>query len=1477
MTLITPASGTPPNWINRAEISAAVGGTDADSTPDAIVGNDNLVNPGDADDNNVDGNGPSQNEDEDDSDPAGPQIIDIALAKTTVTAGPYTYGQDITFNIAVTNQGSVALQNIDVTDYIPCGFTYVSGSQAWVTSGTNAVTRIDGPLAPGASVNLTITLKLQPCASPNAWLNYAEVSYMENTSGADVSMSDIDSDADSLNGNDAGGQAESAADDFINGNGTGTPGDGVANTDEDDHDPELVPVFDLALKKELVTAGPHSNGQVLTYNITVYNQGNVNATNVVITDYIPNGYTFAINNGWTGAYPTITRTIASLAAGASTVVPLQLTLITPASGTPPNWVNRAEISAATGGTDADSTPDAIVGNDNLVNPGDADDNNVDGNGPSQNEDEDDSDPAGPQIIDIALAKTTVTAGPYTYGQDITFNIAVTNQGSLALQNIDVTDYIPCGFTYVSGSQAWVTSGNNAVTRIDGPLAPGASVNLTITLKLQPCASPNAWLNYAEVSYMENTSGADVSMSDIDSDADSLNGNDAGGQAESAADDFINGNGTGTPGDGVANTDEDDHDPELVLVFDLALKKELVTAGPHSNGQVLTYNITVYNQGNVDATNVVITDYIPNGYTFTVNNGWTGAYPTITRTIASLAAGASTVIPLQLTLITPASGTPPNWVNRAEISAATGGTDADSTPDAIVGNDNLVNPGDADDNNVDGNGPSQNEDEDDSDPAGPQIIDIALAKTTVTAGPYTYGQDITFNIAVTNQGSVALQNIDVTDYIPCGFAYVSGSQAWVTSGTNAVTRIDGPLAPGASVNLTITLKLQPCASPNAWLNYAEVSYMEDTGGADVSMSDIDSDADGLNGNDAGGQAESAADDFINGNGTGTPGDGVANTDEDDHDPELVPVFDLALKKELVTAGPHSNGQVLTYNITVYNQGNVDATNVVVTDYIPNGYTFTVNNGWTGAYPTITRTIASLAAGASVVVPLQLTLITPASGTPPNWVNRAEISAATGGTDADSTPDAIVGNDNLVNPGDADDNNVDGNGPSQNEDEDDSDPAGPQIIDIALAKTTVTAGPYTYGQDITFNIAVTNQGSVALQNIDVTDYIPCGFTYVSGSQAWVTSGTNAVTRIDGPLAPGASVNITITLKLQPCASPNAWLNYAEVSYMENTTGADVSMSDIDSDADSLNGNDAGGQAESAADDFINGNGTGTPGDGVANTDEDDHDPELVPVFDLALKKELVTAGPHSNGQILTYNITVYNQGNVNATNVVVTDYIPNGYTFTVNNGWAGAYPTITRTIASLAAGASVVVPLQLTLITPASGTPPNWVNRAEISAATGGTDADSTPDAIVGNDNLVNPGDADDNNVDGNGPSQNEDEDDSDPAGPQIIDIALAKTTVTAGPYTYGQDITFNIAVTNQGSVALQNIDVTDYIPCGFSYVSGSQAWVTSGTNAVTRIDGPLAPGASVNLTITLKLQPCASPNAWLNYAEVSYMEDTGEQT
>jgi uncharacterized repeat protein (TIGR01451 family) len=621
-------------------------------------------------------------------------------------------------------------------------------------------------------------------------------------------------------------------------------------------------------------------------------------------------------------------------------------------------------------------------------------------------------------------------------------------------------------------------------------------------------------------------------------------------------------------------------------LDLALIKQKSDNLPVSIGQTITFNIQICNQGTDPATSVSLIDYVPTGFTFTANNGWTASGANAVRTLTpgmglpagGLPAGSCVTIPIDM--VVNSTVNPTNVLNIAEITAGTDSrgrtNDVDSTPNDSPSDDAGGAVGTPSDNVLTGDGtgtPGGTDpisDEDDHDPATVRIVDLALIKEIITPGPYTYGQNITFRITVANQGNETATNIMVSDYVPAGFAF-SSNNGWAGSAPLITRTIPGPLTPGGSTTVDLVLSLQPSATANAWLNVAEISSFTDVGGNAIGQFDIDSDPDQSPNNDAGGLAGSPADNHLNGNGTGAPNSGTAATDEDDHDPALVNVFDLALKKELVTAGPYTNGQLLTFNITVYNQGNVGATNVVVTDYIPNGYTFAANNGWTGSHPTITNTIPSLAAGASIVVPLQLTFITPASGTPPNWVNRAEISAATGGTDADSTPDAIVGNDNPVNPGDPDDNNVDGNGPSQNEDEDDSDPAGPQIIDIALAKTTVTAGPYSYGQDITFNIAVTNQGSVALQNIDVTDYIPCGFTYVSGSQVWAVAGSNAVTRIAGPLASGASVNLTITLKLQPCSTPNAYLNYAEVSYMENTSGTNVSTADIDSDADNTNGND------------------------------------------------------------------------------------------------------------------------------------------------------------------------------------------------------------------------------------------------------------------------------------------------------------------
>ncbi|WP_460956908.1 hypothetical protein, partial [Spirosoma litoris] len=80
----------------------------------------------------------------------------------------------------------------------------------------------------------------------------------------------------------------------------------------------------------------------------------------------------------------------------------------------------------------------------------------------------------------------------------------------------------------------------------------------------------------------------------------------------------------------------------------------------------------------------------------------------------------------------------------------------------------------------------------------------------------------------------------------------------------------------------------------------------------------------------------------------------------------PVFDLALTKKLAPGQPAHvvAGSNVTFTVTVINQGNVDATSVQVTDYIPTGLTLNDAN-WTASngMATLNTPIAGLAAGQS----------------------------------------------------------------------------------------------------------------------------------------------------------------------------------------------------------------------------------------------------------------------------------------------------------------------------------------------------------------------------------------------------------------------------------------------------------------------------------------------------------------------------------
>ena len=156
------------------------------------------------------------------------------------------------------------------------------------------------------------------------------------------------------------------------------------------------------------------------------------------------------------------------------------------------------------------------------------------------------------------------------------------------------------------------------------------------------------------------------------------------------------------------------------------------------------------------------------------------------------------------------------------------------------------------------------------------------------------------------------------------------------------------------------------------------------------------------------------------------------------------FDLALIKVLTSTGEVMPGDNVTFDITVFNQGTIDAYDVDVTDYFP-----TCLNYDSAAYSSHTSgsttpvvignltndgfEITEIPAQESVVV--TVTMIIDASCTELTIVNNAEItggSDSVGGTDVtdrDSTPGDAAGS-----PPDNEDNDI-----SETNGDDDYDPA------------------------------------------------------------------------------------------------------------------------------------------------------------------------------------------------------------------------------------------------------------------------------------------------------------------------------------------------------------------------------------------------------------------------------------------------------
>ena len=218
--------------------------------------------------------------------------------------------------------------------------------------------------------------------------------------------------------------------------------------------------------------------------------------------------------------------------------------------------------------------------------------------------------------------------------------------------------------------------------------------------------------------------------------------------------------------------------------------------------------------------------------------------------------------------------------------------------------------------------------------------ISIDKT----GPATTNPNsqITYNLAWTVGGNASATNAVITDVIPTNTSFVSADNGG-TFAAGTVTWNLGTKAPGSNGTVSVTVLVSP--------NATSQTILTNTGSFDTDQNLPVTDT-------------------------------VTTT-------VLVPQVlgistpDLTIKKSVNTELTNP-GKTLTYTVVVTNVGDTDATNVEVTDELPDGFTFVEGNGTTKTW-----NIGTLKAGASATIKYEVKVAnTVAVGI---YTNRAFVSA------------------------------------------------------------------------------------------------------------------------------------------------------------------------------------------------------------------------------------------------------------------------------------------------------------------------------------------------------------------------------------------------------------------------------------------------------------------------------------------------------
>jgi large repetitive protein len=1305
-------------------------------------------------------------------------VSDLAVVKTVNVSNPQV-GSNVIFTITANNFGPSNATGVTVNDLLPSGYTYVSNTTTVGTyNPSNGIWNIgDAPI--NASGTLTITATVN---STGVYTNLASISGNELDTNPTNNSSSVT--------------------------------------------PIPTPVSNLSVVKTVSNATPLV-GTNVTFTVDITNNGPSNASNTVVNDLLPSGYSYISHTQTAGSYDSATGiwTIGNLPNG--TTRTLTIIALVNDSG---NYINTA------------------IGTSDNFDPNNTNNTSTATTTPVKN-------------ADLSIIKTVSNTTP-NVGDNVIFTVEVTNNGPSTANNIIIAEAFPSGYIV---NNVTVTTGqyNSNVNWINFSLNPGESATLTanVTVKstgnylntatitsssvVDPVSSnntssalttPNAVTDLSVLKTVNNTNptvgstvvftilvnnngpsnATGVTVQDLLPNGYSfVSYTSTGGNYNSTTGvwnigniiainnktltitatvnqtgDYLN---TATVSGNETDTNPSNNTSSASVTpnneADLAVTKSVSDATPLVGSQI-TFTVTVSNNGPSNAQDVEVNDILPSGYTYVSSNATNGFYNSSTGIwdIGNLSNGNGASLDVVVTV-----NNTGNYTNTATVTQLF--TDPNTANNTASASTTPI-----------------------------PTSDLIITKTVDNQTPLM-GQNVTFTIELTNAGPSDATGIVVAEALPSGYTYVNHT---VTNGNyNQTQWTMSSLASGSSETLTIIALVNPAG------NYSNT--------VNVFANEQDPN-------------------LANNTSTSTP--------------TPIPNADLAVVKTVDISSPNV-GNVITFTIVATNNGPVNATGVNVSDILPAGYSYLSSTTTTGSYnntsglwsignlnvgisQTLTITVqvnangpytnianivgdqfdANLNNNSSISSPLvgqvsDLAVVKTVNNSSPQvgenvtftiTVNNNGTSNATGVIVQDILPSGYIYVSNTSSGGTSYNNttgiwnignlnttqtktltivatvkntgnytniaivsgNQSDNNPSNNISSATTTPI--RLADLAVTKSVNNVTP-TVGDNVVFTIVATNNGPSNATGVIVNDILPDGYQFVNASATLGIYNNGNGNWVINNLTNGSTATLTITVKVKGSGN---YLNTA-----------------------SINGNEL---------------------DNVSSNDSASASTNPVNNADLAITNTVDITTPIVGSNVI-FTIIASNNGLSNGTGVTVSNILPNGYTFVSSNSSAGTFDSSTGvwTIGNLNYGESQVIEIMATVLPFGDYTDIATITGNEIDSDLSNNTAEAFTMPIP------------------------------------VTEIAITKTASDDTP-NVGSEITFTIQVVNNGPSNATNVVVNDHLLSGYTYVSNTTT--TGSYNSVTGVwtIGNLNNTQTETMTITAIVNTNGNYNNTANVSLTEYDSD-----